>query len=191
MKKRSGKLTEEQAEKILKKYSPDVKTFRNILRHGKAVKKAALSIAKAIKKRGHKVDLELIKTGSLLHDIGYFVVKWDSKDFLRHGVEGAKILRKEGLLKHAKIAERHIGAGLTKDEITKQKLSLPKKDFLPKTIEEKIICYADKLVFEDRIATVSEIVEKFKRKNLPYSARQRLVKLHNEIEKLRGGLHKL
>lgn len=181
------KITESEAKELLKKYSSGDEDYKNILEHGLAVKKAALILAKAIKKNGHKVDLDLIKTGSILHDIGYFKAHWKSKDFIRHGVEGGKILRKELLPKHAKIAENHIGPGLIKEEIIVQKFNLPQKDFLPKTIEEKIICYIDKLVFHDRLGTLKEVVDKFERKNLPQTAKARLIKLHNEIEKLRGG----
>ena len=181
------KLTEKEAKALLKKYSTSIEDYRNILKHGLAVKKAALILAKAIVKKGHKIDLDLIKTGSILHDIGYFIASWNGPDFIRHGVEGGKILRKEGLPKHAKIAENHIGPGLIKEEIVACKFKLPKKDFLPKTIEEKIICYIDKLVFDDRLGTLKEVVEKFERKKLPRTAKERLIKLHNEMEKLRGG----
>lgn len=191
MKKRGKKLTVQQAEKILEEYAPDSKTFQLVLQHSKAVQNVALSLAKAIKKRGHKVDLELIETGSILHDLGRFSAPPKTKESVKHGIIGAKILRKKGLLKHAKIAETHLGAGISKEEIIKQKLPLPKRDFLPKTVEEKIIAYVDKIVFGDRLGTISEVVERFEKEGLPHSARQRLIKLHNEIEKLRGGLHKL
>jgi uncharacterized protein len=183
-------ITEKQAEEILKKYASDSKVFQIIFQHGKAVQRAALSIAKAIKKRGHKIDLELIKTGSLLHDIGRFSCPQKTKDSVKHGVIGGKILRKEGLIRHAKIAENHLGAGISKQEIIKLKLPLPKKDFFPKTIEEKVIAYADNLIIGDKPGTVSEVVERF-RNELPPTSLERLIKLHNEIEKLRGGMEKL
>ena len=53
-------------------------------------------------------------------------------------------MRKENYPRHARVCERHTGAGLTAEEIEKQNLPLPHKDFLPETIEEKLICYADK-----------------------------------------------
>tara|TARA_Y100000310_G_C20675845_1_gene812985 strand:- start:229 stop:834 length:606 start_codon:yes stop_codon:yes gene_type:complete len=190
--RRNEKITEKEAHAILKKYCNEHggtgKDYQNILQHGVAVKKTALVIAKAIQKKGHKVDLDLIKTGSILHDIGYFKAHWKGPDSIRHGVEGSKMLRKEGLLKHAKIAENHIGPGLTKEDIIVQKFKLPKRDFLPMTIEEKIICYVDKLVFHDRLGTLQEVVDKFERKKLPPAATKRLIQLHNEIEKLRGGV---
>jgi len=189
--KKTGELTEQQAEALLKKHAPNSKTFQIIFQHGKAVQRAALSIAKAIKKQGHKINLNLIKTASILHDIGRFKYPLTAEGQIKHGAAGGEILRKEGLPKHAGIAETHIGAGISKQEIIKQKLSLPKKDFLPKTTEEKIIAYVDNITFQDRLGTISEVVKRFKKEHLPYSTLQRLIKLHNEIEKLRGGLQKL
>ena len=57
---------------------------------------------------------------------------------------GAELLRKEGYERHARVCERHTGAGITKEQIEKQQLPLPHQDFLPETMEEKVICYADK-----------------------------------------------
>ena len=184
-------VTEKEAKGLLRKYSTSDEDHRNILTHGMAVKKAALILAKAIKKNGHEVNLNLIKTGSILHDIGYFKAHWKGPDFIRHGFEGGKILRKEGLIEQAKIAETHVGSGLTKEDIIKHKFRLPKKNFLPKTIEEKIICYVDKLVFQDRLGTLQEVMDKFEKKRFSGAAKKRLIKLHNEIERLRGGTEKL
>ena len=61
-----------------------------------------------------------------------------------HGRIGAEILRGEGYPRHARVCERHTGAGLTVKDIIEQQLPLPHQDFLPETIEEKLICYADK-----------------------------------------------
>ena len=44
----------------------------------------------------------------------------------------------------ALICERHVGAGISADEICSKRLPLPKRNLLPVTIEEQIICYADK-----------------------------------------------
>ena len=54
------------------------------------------------------------------------------------------MMREEGYDRHARVCERHTGAGLSAREIEQQDLPLPHRDFLPETIEEKIICYADK-----------------------------------------------
>ena len=182
------KISEKEAKGLLKKYSVDKKGFDIVLEHVLAVKNVSLIIAKEIKKRKHKVDLDLIKTGSLLHDIGRFKYPPWNKKMIRHGYWGGQILRKEGLLKEAKIAERHLGAGISKEEIIKGKLHLPKKDFLPKTIEEKIIAYVDNMIFQDRLGKFTEVADKFK--GLSLSVKKRLAQLHNEIEKLRGGTQK-
>jgi len=183
------KLTEQQALTLLKNHAPNSKAYQTLLQHSKAVQKVSLVIAQAIQKQGHKVNLNLIKTASLLHDIGKFKLPPKSKDSFQDGIIGGKLLRKEGLPQHARIAETHLGAGLTKQQIIKLKLPLPKKDFLPKTIEEKIIAYVDNIIIEDRLASISEITAKLK-KEIPWSLPQ-LIKLHNEIEKLRGGLQTL
>ena len=54
------------------------------------------------------------------------------------------MLRKEGFPRHARVCERHTGAGITREQIINQHLPLPEQDFLPETMEEKVICYADK-----------------------------------------------
>lgn len=86
----------------------------------------------------------------MLHDIGIAacdapgIFCHGSLPYICHGTEGARILAEHGLLKHARVAERHTGSGLTAEEIENEALPLPARDLLPETIEEKIICYADK-----------------------------------------------
>ncbi len=53
------------------------------------------------------------------------------------------MLEREGLPRHALVCERHIGVGLSREDIIGQKLPLPQRDMRPVTIEEKIITYAD------------------------------------------------
>lgn len=61
------------------------------------------------------------------------------------------MLRQAGFSRHARVCERHTGAGLTKTEIIQQNLPLPHEDFLPETLEEKLICYADKFYSKSNI----------------------------------------
>ncbi len=175
-------ITEEQAIKLLKKYSNSEESFNTVLNHSKAVQKAALSIAEDVKKE-HNINLNIIKIGSLLHDIGRF--KCNKKDSIRHGVVGGEILRKENLPEYAEIAERHVGVGITIKDIKQQKLDLPLKNLVPETKEQKIITYADNLVFGERIGNINEVIERY-RKELGEDYAERIKKSHNEIEKLRG-----
>ncbi len=132
---------------LLKKCSLEEKYYKIVLRHGLAVLGKSIEIINK-KELYDKIDFDLIISGALLHDIGSFgfMKNFDNKqiDYLKHGIIGGRILRSEGLEKEALIAERHIGAGLSKKYIIENNLPLPQKDFLPITLEEKIICYADK-----------------------------------------------
>ena len=176
------KLTEKEAVELLRKYSNNKESFNAVLNHSKSVQKIALEIARDIKKN-HDVDIDFVKTASLLHDIGRF--KCYKENSIRHGVEGGEILKEEGLIKYARIAETHIGVGITKQDIEKQGLNLPLKDFVPETTEEKIIAYADNLIFGKERGTIQEVIERF-RNELGESYVERVKKLHNEMEKLRG-----
>ncbi len=176
-------ITEKEAVELLRKYSNDKESFSKVLNHSRAVQKLALKIAKDIKKN-HDVDIDFVKTASLLHDIGRF--KCYKENSIRHGVEGGKILRKEGFPEYARIAEAHIGVGITKKDIEKQGLDLPLKEFVPETIGEKIISYADNLIFGSRAGTIQEVIERY-RKELGEEYVKRVINQHNEIEKFKGG----
>ena len=96
------------------------------------------------------LDREFIEEAAMLHDIG--IIKTDApgikcfgtEPYICHGILGAEMLRQEGLPRHARVCERHTGAGLSLNEIVSQNLPLPHQDFLPETLEEQVICYADK-----------------------------------------------
>ena len=120
---------------------------KNILiKHSELVAIKALEIAQKFKGR---CDLKFIYESAMLHDIG--IIGTNSKilgctgnsPYICHGIIGMEILEKEGLYKHALVCERHIGFGISKQEIIKNDLPLPKRDMLPITLEEKIICFAD------------------------------------------------
>jgi len=134
--------------KIIKKYyNPKSQSYHLLITHSKLVIKKALQIAKNVKHLNP--DIQFIRESCMLHDIGIFQTNAPEIDcygkhpYVKHAFLGAKILRKEGLPRHARACERHIGTGLSISEIKKRKLSLPKKDMNPKTIEEKIVCFAD------------------------------------------------
>ncbi|MFW6040940.1 MAG: HD domain-containing protein [Thermoplasmatota archaeon] len=82
-------------------------------------------------------DIKLLTAGALLHDIGRTVTH-----DVRHGIEGGKIIREKGWDDEvARIVERHIGGGITKEEA--RKIGLPSRSYIPETLEEKIVCHAD------------------------------------------------
>lgn len=171
--------TETQAVALLEKYAPNKKVLKKVYAHCSAVREISIEIAKYIP----DTDIHILSIGSILHDIGRFVCPF-GPDTIKHGIEGAKILRKEGINEvYARICERHLGAGITKEEIIEKNLPLPKQDFLPETREEKILAYADNLIKGDKLMNFNYVIERF-RKELGEKAVSRCLALRRELEKL-------
>ncbi len=116
--------------------------------HSKAVAAKALSIAKRVSHLNP--DTSFIEEAALLHDIGIFLTDapaigcMGKHPYVCHGVLGRKLLEDKNLPRHALVCERHVGVGLTLDEIKSRHLPLPLRDMTPISLEEQIICYADK-----------------------------------------------
>lgn len=134
---------------IIDKYYPEVNRLRDILMvHSTLVTQRALRICDAHPEL--RLDRRFVEEAAMLHDIGICrcdapeICCFGTEPYLRHGLIGAEMMRAEGFPRHARVCERHTGAGLTKEEIIEQNLPLPHRDFLPETLEEKLICYADK-----------------------------------------------
>ncbi len=134
---------------LIAKYYDDNPPLKEILVvHSRMVRDRALRCLTAHPEL--QVDRDFVEEGAMLHDIGIFLT--DAPDihchgtehYLCHGLLGAELLRREGLPRHARVAERHTGTGLTREQIEARQLPLPPRDFLPETLEEKLICYADK-----------------------------------------------
>ena len=135
--------------KIIDKYYSGDGDLRTILIiHSQSVARKALQIVSLHPELN--LDREFIEEAAMLHDIG--IIKTDApgikcfgtEPYICHGILGAEMLRQEGLPRHARVCERHTGAGLSLNEIVSQNLPLHHQDFLPETLEEQVICYADK-----------------------------------------------
>ena len=128
---------------------------QNVIEHCMAVSSLAVEIAQACKRNGAKVDVQLVEIGAILHDIGRSVTHG-----VEHGVVGARILQHYGVPPEVRnIVERHVGAGLTEDDA--RELGLPSGDYVPKTLEEKIVAYSDKLIDGDRRVPLNETLGKY------------------------------
>ena len=149
-------------------------TPENVIDHSLAVYKKAMEIAANF----DDADKDLIRKGALLHDIGR-----SRTHGITHAVEGVKIAERYGYDEDVlNIIERHIGAGITESEA--EKLGLPKKSYVPQTLEEKIVAHADNLVSGSREVDIDFVIEKWKR-TIEDSADniERLIKLDNELIK--------
>lgn len=136
-------------ERIINKYYGEDGALRHILIvHSQSVAQKALQIVSLHPELN--LDRQFVEEAAMLHDIG--IIKTDApgiechgkEPYIRHGLLGAEMLRAEGMPRHARVCERHTGAGLSLEDIVSQNLPLPHQDFLPETLEEKLICYADK-----------------------------------------------
>jgi|Deesub1362A_J573_1020465.scaffolds.fasta_scaffold06763_4 uncharacterized protein len=145
----------------------------NVIEHSLAVFELASELASRAKV---PLDEELVKVGALLHDIGR--AKTHS---IKHALEGAKLARSLGLDERVvRIIERHIGAGLAKEEAAS--LGLPPRDYIPQTPEEKLVAYADNLILGTRRLSFEESLERFKKiLGEEHPSIKRMIKLHREV----------
>ncbi|MGQ9718435.1 MAG: HDIG domain-containing metalloprotein [Nitrososphaerales archaeon] len=127
-----------------------------LIKHSMAVSEVSIILALALRGRGYDIDPELVKIGGLLHDIGR--AKTHS---VRHGYLGGRLLRRMGVDgRIARIAERHVGGGISKREA--ERLKLPQREYVPETLEEKVVCFADKIVEMDCVIPLEKTLEKFR-----------------------------
>jgi uncharacterized protein/tRNA (cytidine56-2'-O)-methyltransferase len=147
---------------------------KRVIVHSCTVKAVAVEIAK-----GFNADMELVVAGALLHDIGR------SRDHtIMHAIAGAEMALKLGLPKElSDIIRKHIGAGL--DDRDALEMGIPKGDYIPRTIEEKIVAHADNMVSDNKVVPHTHTVEKLKMKGSPRGA-DRVIALHKELSGMRG-----
>ena len=144
-------------ELIHKYYADNAPLEQILLRHSEAVMHRAMQIVACHPE--WRLDETFLAEAAMLHDIGILrcnapsIQCFGTEPYIRHGLLGGEILRSEGLPRHARVAERHTGTGLTVKEIRSQALPLPEQDFVPETLEEQIICYADKFYSKTRLET--------------------------------------
>lgn len=141
---------------IIKKYYTEGSELYNILlTHSFWVADKALFIAQI------HPELDLDKTfiyeASMLHDIGIFmtdapdILCFGNQPYICHGFLGSALLEREGFPKHALVCERHTGTGLSKEEIIRNDLPLPHREMLPVSMEEQLICFADKFYSKTKL----------------------------------------
>ena len=129
-------------------YDPDSRAYRVLIQHGRQVAKKALDVARKVSH--FDPDFTLISEAAMLHDIGVFLTRSPELGcsgrypYVCHGYLGREILENKGLPAHALICERHVGVGITAEEIKRHRLPLPERDMVPISMEEQIVCFADK-----------------------------------------------
>lgn len=148
---------------MLKYYEAGSPLFRTLWIHSECVARKALE---CLDRRGIDADRDFVREAAMLHDIG--IVRCNAPSifctgagpYIRHGMLGAEMLRNEGLPRHALVCERHTGSGLSADDIIKENLPPPPRDMLPLSVEERVICYADKFFSKSRRLDEEKPVDK-------------------------------
>lgn len=150
-------------------YPEDTPLRRLLILHSEKVRDKALEILSHARLRDEKavlcnIDEQLVSDGALLHDIGIgrthapSILCEGKESYICHGTIGADMIRQEYcamlasddgsssyLEAIARICERHTGSGLTRQDIVDQNLPIsPVRDLLPETLEEQLVCLADK-----------------------------------------------
>lgn len=171
----------------------DVDLLRNAgvseadIEHSVKVAEKALEIAF---RTNQDLDFEFVGRGALFHDLG----KARTHE-IEHGKIGAEIGKALGLPEGINaIMEKHIRGGMTDEESTA--LNLPVKDYTLRTLEERIIIYADRLVdiitegivaineeseAEERFEEILRTIPKYGKNDATLS---RYLIYHNEIQGL-------
>ena len=140
---------------INKYYTSGTKLYDIYMSHAEDVKNKALLIVQ--KHPELAVDVCFIEEAAMLHDIAIFqtyaphIGCKGTMPYICHGYLGRELLAAEGFPKHGLVCERHTGVGLRLEEILNRELPIPHRDMRPQSLEEKIICFADKFYSKSQL----------------------------------------
>ncbi len=141
---------------VIDKYYPENNELKHILLvHSRSVADKALQVA--ARHPELQLDEDFLYEAAMLHDIGIFLTDaaeihcYGSKPYICHGYLGAGLMRVEGYPRHALVCERHTGAGLALEDIEGRDLPVPHRDMLPVSMEEQVVCFADKFFSKTRL----------------------------------------
>jgi len=129
-------------------YDRNSKAFEILAAHGSQVAGKALKVAEKVSHLGP--DLGFIEKAAMLHDVGIYLTDTPQlgctgiHPYIPHGVLGYDLMIEAGRPRLARVCERHVGVGISADDVLRFNLPLPARDMVPISIEEQIICYADK-----------------------------------------------
>ena len=140
---------------INKYYTPGTKLYSIYMSHAEDVKNKALCIAQQHPELA--VDVHFIEEAAMLHDLAIFKTNaphigcYGTMPYICHGYLGRELLSSEGFPRHGLVCERHTGIGLRLEEILSRKLPVPHRDMTPVSLEEKIVCFADKFYSKSQL----------------------------------------
>ena len=155
---------------IQRYYTPGNDDYRVLVLHSRQVVDLAVKLGQRLTDKGEPVDLEVVEEAAMLHDIGMCrtdapgIHCYGTEPYIRHGILGRQMLDAIGLFRHGRVCERHTGAGITAAEIIDQHLPIdPPRDLLPESVEEKLVCYADKFFSKSRLDEPPKTLERVRK----------------------------
>ena len=162
--------TESECIRILK----DAGCKKRVIIHCCTVRTVAEEMMKKI-----DCDRDLVVAGAMLHDLGR------AKDHsILHAMIGADMAEEMGLPSElVEIIRKHTGAGLDQQDI--DEMGLPQGDYIPRTVEEKIVAHSDNMVSDNIVVDHMHSVEKLVTKGSRRGA-EKVEKLHLELSRLYG-----
>ena len=155
---------------IQRYYTPGNDDYRVLVLHSRQVADLAVKLGQRLVDKGEPVDLEFVEEAAMLHDIGMCrtdapgIHCYGTEPYIRHGILGRQMLDAIGLFRHGRVCERHTGTGITAAEIIDQHLPInPPRDLLPESVEEKLVCYADKFFSKSRLDEPPKSLERVRK----------------------------
>jgi uncharacterized protein len=129
--------TVEEIRALHQRFAPSAAAFALVYTHCEIVWRIAEQLL-------HDEDPDLVRAGCLLHDVGVYRLG-PGDDYVRHGVLGHALLREAGIGETlARFCSHHTGVGISRADVTAQRLPIPVDDYLAETPEELLVMYADK-----------------------------------------------
>ena len=138
---------DEEIRALHEKFAPSAAAFDLVYTHCQVVDRVAADL---LISGSHTVDSALVHVGAMLHDIGVYALygadgRLDHANYVLHGILGYDLLQDAGLPEAVcRFCSCHTGVGLTRQDVLCQDLPLPPRDYLPATLEEELVMYADK-----------------------------------------------
>lgn len=153
---------------IQKYYTPGTALYDTLVIHSRQVAELATRLAEQYNAThdGATIDIDFVREAAMLHDIGIFLTDapgihcHGTEPYICHGTLGAELMRELSMPRHALVCERHTGAGLSLDDIIEQHLPLPHRPLLPVSLEEKVVCYADKFFSKTHLGEPARSLER-------------------------------
>ena len=151
-------------------YTPGNDDYRVLVSHSRQVAHLAVALSQRLIDTGVPIDIDFVEEAAMLHDIGMCrtdapgIHCYGTAPYILHGVLGREMLDSMGLFRHGRVCERHTGTGLTATEIIDEGLPIvPPRDLLPESLEEKVVCYADKFFSKSRPDEGAKSIERVRK----------------------------